>query len=94
MVVWKRTPDPGKMINHITIKRKMKGSCCRVVIAAVEGAWEGICGVAQDPAAVVRCRHCREGSAVPAGSGTERAARLPRQWQSGALHNLGLAKQA
>lgn len=65
-----------------------------MVTAAVEGAWEGVRGVAQDAAAFARCRHCREGSAVPAGSGTGQAARLPRQWQSGALHNLGLAKQA
>jgi len=72
----------------------MKGSCCHVVTAAVEGAWEGICGVAQELAAFARWRQCRERSAVPAGSGTGRPARLPRTRQSGALHNLGLAKQA
>lgn len=94
MVAWRTTPDPGKMINHAAIRCKMEGSHHRMARAAAEGAWEGICGVAQDPAAFARYGHCQEGGAVPAGSGTEQAARLPQQWHSGTLHNLGLAKQA
>lgn len=59
-----------------------------------EGAWEGICGVAQDPSAFGGAGAAGQAVWCQLAPATEQPARLPRQWQSGALHNLGLAKQA